>query len=108
MVECLLEGGAEVNKPGSYDQGRTALQAAAESRHKHSGAAPERGAGVNAPESAGKGRTALQAAAESGHMNFVGRLLKKGVEVNAPASAEQGKTALQPEVDDWAFVWNGC
>lgn len=41
-------------------------------------------------------------------MNIVGRLLEKGIEVNAPASAEQGRTALQPEVDDWAFVWNGC
>ena len=67
LVEFLLEESSDVNAPGSYHEGRAAIQAAAESGHINTvERLLGRGIEVNAPASARQWRAALQGAAKSG------------------------------------------
>lgn len=96
IARILIESGAHVNaSPGKFN-GRTALQAAAESGNIH--IAQEllrRDADINAPPADERGLTALQAAIKMGHSLMAGVLCISGANINAPPAPEGGLTAIQ-------------
>ncbi|EFX06551.1 ankyrin repeat-containing protein [Grosmannia clavigera kw1407] len=95
-IHLLLAAGAALNAPAARYNGRTALQAAAETGPIATVALLLRlGADVNAAPATNAGLTALQAACLAGRRAVVSRLLDAGADVNAPACRYKGYTALQ-------------
>lgn len=97
LIRLLLEAGAIVDpeKVTRY-QGRTPIQAAAESGHEEVVLLLlDLGANINAPASPSSGVTALQAACFQGHVNLVRLLIARGADVNSPPGKFNGYTALQ-------------
>ena len=95
VIQTLLEAGANVNAPVSWDYGRTALQKAVEVGNEDVvDILLEAGADANAPPAAHGGVTALQAAAIGGFLRIARVLLENGADVNAAAAEEHGRTAL--------------
>jgi ankyrin repeat protein len=107
IAQVLIEFGANVNaSPGEFN-GRTALQAVAESGNiQIAQALLRRGADINAPPGYGKGLTALQAAIRMGHLLMADFLCISGAIINAPPAPENGLTAIQAatEIGDLNLV----
>ncbi|KAM0429233.1 hypothetical protein ACHAPT_006447 [Fusarium lateritium] len=79
FVSWLLDKGADVNAPPTFDSGATALQVAA--MQGHLGLARhllDCGARVNARGATEFGRTALEVAAEQGRLDMLGLLIHRG------------------------------
>ncbi|KAJ0108674.1 hypothetical protein J7T55_015108 [Diaporthe amygdali] len=97
LIRLLLEAGGIVNpKHVTRYQGRTPIQAAAESGHEEVVLILlDLGANVNAPASPSSGVTALQAACFQGHVDLVRLLISRGADVNSPPGKSNGHTALQ-------------
>lgn len=97
LIRLLLEAGAVVDpQTVTRYQGRTPIQAAAESGHEEVvRLLLDLGANVNAPASPSSGVTALQAACYQGHINLARLLIDKGADVNSPPGKSNGYTALQ-------------
>ena len=95
-VSLLLEAGANVNLPATFQTRRTPLQAAsAAGRLEIFTLLLNKGADVHAPAGMYKGGTALQLAAIAGHLQIVYLLLAKNVNVNAPRARVGGRTAIE-------------
>lgn len=97
LVRMLLDAGAVVSpKSVARYQGRTPIQAAAESGQTEVvGLLLDLGADINAPASPSSGTTALQAACFQEHCDLVRLLLARGADVNGQAGRFNGYTALQ-------------
>lgn len=96
VIQTLLEAGANVNAPISWQVGHTALQTAVECGNEDVvDILLEAGADVNAPPASFAGVTALQAAAIRGFLRIARVLLENGADVNAAAAEERGRTALE-------------
>lgn len=93
----LLDAGAIVDpKKVTRYQGRTPIQAAAESGHEEVVLLLlDLGANVNAPASPSSGVTALQSACFQGHISLARLLIDRGADVNSPPGKSNGYTALQ-------------
>ena len=91
------DGPSPESATGNGDNGRTPLQAAAESGHLDIvESLLTANANVNAAAGSSYGQTALQAAAAGGHLKVVQRLLVAKADVNAAAgNGGNGRTALQ-------------
>lgn len=86
LIHLLLDAGAIVDpeRVTRYN-GRTPIQAAAESGHEEVVLLLlDLGANINAPASPSSGVTALQAACFQGHVDLVRLLIKRGANVNSP------------------------
>jgi len=97
LIRLLLEAGGIVDpKRVTRYQGRTPLQAAAESGHEEVVLLLlDLGASINAPASPSSGVTALQAACFQGHIQLARLLIARGADVNGPPGKSNGYTALQ-------------
>jgi ankyrin repeat protein len=95
QVRLLLQAGVPIDYSDKED-GRTALQAAAQNGHiQLVDFLLSAGANVNAPASWNYGSTALQAATYCGHSQLINLLLRAGANVNQDGRLENGRTALQ-------------
>lgn len=95
LLDILIAAGAEFNAP-ACENGRTALQAAAESGHFDVVMRLlDLKADINAAPSSYKGRTALQAAAEMGHLELTTTLLLANADVNSDPASSDGRRALE-------------
>ncbi|KAI7779403.1 hypothetical protein LA080_000883 [Diaporthe eres] len=97
LIRLLLEAGAIVDpeKVTRY-QGRTPIQAAAESGHEEVVLLLlDLCANINAPASPSSGITALQAACFQGHIKLASLLIARGADCNSPPGKSNGYTALQ-------------
>lgn len=96
IARILIDSGANVNaSPGEFN-GRTALQAAAESGNiQIAKELLSRGADINAPPAYEKGLTALQAAIKMGHSLMAGALCILGANIDAPPAPRKGLTAIE-------------
>lgn len=97
LIRLLLEAGAIVDpKKVTRYQGRTPIQAAAESGHEEVVLLLlDLGANINAPASPSSGVTALQSACFQGHTSLARLLIDRGTDVNSPPGKSNGYTALQ-------------
>ncbi|KAI0486688.1 ankyrin repeat-containing domain protein [Xylaria cf. heliscus] len=109
-VRILIQRGADVNRPGKGESGRTALQAAC-ACHSFQGYSGKidlikfliaNGADVNAPPVDCFGVTALQAAVRAGDFEVVLLLLDNGADINAAGPKVPGHCAL-----DVSVLWGG-
>lgn len=99
FVKLLLDNGADINAPAQEPEGRTALQAAAESGGNDTVLLLlQHDANINAAPSR-RGFTALQAAARRCDIALVQQMIQWGADINAPAATERGRTALQIAVE---------
>ncbi|KAK1625580.1 ankyrin repeat-containing domain protein [Colletotrichum phormii] len=98
-ARLLLEYGVDVNGPPGEEYGRTALQAAACSRHlgrlRMVQMLISRGADIAAMPARKGGLTALQGAAMRGDISLANLLVGRGADVNAPCAAEEGRTVVE-------------
>jgi ankyrin repeat protein len=96
LHQLLLDAGADVNAPVAYNEGRTALQAAAEKGEiEMVQVLLAANADVNALPAQCAGVTALQVSAIKGYLGIAIILLNAGADVNAKASLKRGRTALE-------------
>ncbi|CAG7555468.1 unnamed protein product [Fusarium equiseti] len=96
MVRFLIDAGAEVNAPATYETPMTALQYAIDTNHKELiDALLAAGANIYAPAFCDRGKTALQAACNAGNLELVRTLVAQGLDINAQPASDYGATALQ-------------